>query len=90
VTATLVMIVGLVLTAFAARWLHKSGMVRHQVRRVIAAYVLSLLAILCSFHVVKAEIVPRTAFSVLLVFAAVAYFSVYGYLILKSKKGPAQ
>ena len=81
--ALLILGLSMIVAAVAIRllkraWL-KSG--RRTLLRVACA--ISLVAIGASFFIGKSEIVPKSVFSVLLVFAGVIYFAIQGYSILK-------
>lgn len=80
----LVLIFSLVIAAILVRFLKGVGLKTGRRNFVWLGYVVSLVAIATSFYVVKSGIVPRSALSVLLVFGAVVYFSIQGYLLLKA------
>lgn len=82
----LVLIFLLVIAAIVVRVLRNSWLKNGRRNFMWFGYLISLVAIAASFYVVKSGIVPRSAFSVLLVFGAVVYFSIQGYLILKAEQ----
>lgn len=81
--ALLILCLSLIAVAVAVRMLQSVWLKSGRKAFFWLAYAISFVALGTAFYVVQSGVVPRSVFSVLLVFASMVYFAIQGYLILR-------